>query len=98
MSKVAFKWGNRGISQVKGGHLTKFLFIRGRHFKNTNENNVCRGGCDVSSTEELGLQMFKEVMRGLDPTLLLEVSPWQFGRLDKDGSIPIWISLKVEVA
>lgn len=38
----------------------------------------------MSSTEELGLQMFKEVMRGLDSTLLLEVSPWQFGRLDKD--------------
>lgn len=43
----------------------------------------------MNSTEELGLQMFKEVRRGLDSTLLPEVSPRQFGRLDKDRLNPI---------
>lgn len=33
MSMVGSKWGDWGISQVPGGHLPKFLFIRGKHFK-----------------------------------------------------------------
>lgn len=59
--------GKLRYEQLRGRPLS---FERGRHFKNTNGNNVCRGDCGVSSTEELGL----------------------------DGSIPMWISLKVEVA
>lgn len=55
-----------GKLRYEPGKGRPLSFERGRHFKNTNGNNVCRGDCGVISTEELGLQMFKEVMRGLD--------------------------------
>lgn len=62
MSKVGSKWGDWGISQVPGGHLPKFLFIRGKHFKTR-----IMSGAEVIVTWApwwAGLQVLHGVPRG----------------------------------